>query len=144
MHAAVESDVYESYYIPKGATVTPNVWAMCHDEVKYPNASEFNPDRFLDADGTLTDDTVSIVWGFGRRICPGRHLAEASVWSAMVHLLAIFKFSNAKDENGKEIEFKPRWEGGLTVRPAPFPCSITPRNAGTDIAALQNLIKVSM
>ncbi|KAG1883221.1 cytochrome P450 [Suillus subluteus] len=23
MHAAVESDVYEGYYIPKGATVTP-------------------------------------------------------------------------------------------------------------------------
>ncbi|KAG1856466.1 cytochrome P450 [Suillus subluteus] len=144
MHAAVESDVYEGYYIPKGATVTPNVWAMCHNEVKYPHASEFNPDRFLNADGTLTDDTVGIVWGFGRRICPGRHLAEASVWSAMVHLLAIFKFSNAKDENGKEIEIKPRWGGGLTVRPVPFPCSITPRNAGMDIVALQHLIEVSV
>ncbi|KAG2032098.1 cytochrome P450 [Suillus americanus] len=144
MHAAVESDVYEGYYIPKGATVTPNVWAMCHNEVKYPHASEFNPDRFLNADGTLTDDTVGIVWGFGRRICPGRHLAEASVWSAMVHLLAIFKFSNAKDENGKDIEIKPRWGGGLTVRPVAFPCSITPRNAGMDIVALQHLIEVSV
>ncbi|KAG2032556.1 hypothetical protein BDR03DRAFT_969681 [Suillus americanus] len=79
---------------------------MCYNEVKYSHASAFNPDRFLNADGTLTDDTVGIVWGFGRRICPGRHLAEASVWSAMVHLLAIFKFSNAKDENGKEIEIR--------------------------------------
>lgn len=112
--------------------------------MKYPHASEFNPDRFLNPDGTLTDDTVGIVWGFGRRICPGRHLAEASVWSAMVHLLAIFKFSNAKDENGEEIEIKPRWEGGLTVRPVPFPCSITPRNAGMDIVALQHLIEVSV
>ncbi|KAG0700290.1 cytochrome P450 [Suillus ampliporus] len=144
MHAAVESDVYEGYYIPKGATITPNVWAMCHNEAKYPNSSEFNPDRFLNTDGTLTDDTVSIVWGFGRRICPGRHLAEASVWSAMVHLLAIFKFSKAKDETGKEIEIKPQWHGGITVRPVPFPCSITPRNAEMDITALQHLIKVSV
>ncbi|KAG2153304.1 cytochrome P450 [Suillus clintonianus] len=143
MHAAVESDVYEGYYIPKGATITPNVWAMCHNEEKYPNPSEFNPDRFLNADGTLTDDTVDVVWGFGRRICPGRHLAEASVWFAIVHLLAIFKFSNAKDESGKKIEIKPRWEGGVTVRPAPFPCSITPRSAGMDITALQHLIKLS-
>ncbi|KAG2125389.1 cytochrome P450 [Suillus clintonianus] len=160
MHAAVESDVYEGYYIPKGmrvppdlikfmliysagATITPNVWAMCHNEAKYPNPDEFNPDRFLNADGTLTDDTVSIVWGFGRRICPGRHLAESSVWSAMVHILAIFKLSIAKDESGNEIKFKPRWDGGITVRPVPFPCSITPRNAGMDIAALHHLIKVS-
>ena len=87
---------------------------MCHNEEKYPNASEFNPDRFLNPDGTLTDDTVSVVWGFGRRICPGRHLAEASLWSAMVCLLAVFKFSRARDETGGEIEIKPEWKGGLT------------------------------
>jgi hypothetical protein len=135
---------------------------MCHNEEKYPNASEFNPDRFLNADGTLTDDTVSVVWGFGRRICPGRHLAEASLWSAMTCLLAVFKFSKAKDETGREIEINPRWHGGLTVyvstsmdyarellidhfrRPVPFPCSITPRDTGMDLAALQHLIKVSV
>ncbi|KAG1743803.1 cytochrome P450 [Suillus lakei] len=137
MHAAVESDVY------KGATITPNVWAMCHNEEKYRNASEFNPDRFLNTDGTLTDDTVSIVWGFGRRICPGRHLAEASLWSSMACLLAIFKFSKAKDEIGREIELKPQWSGWITVRPLPFPCSVTPRNAKMDITALQHLIAAS-
>ncbi|KAG2150492.1 cytochrome P450 [Suillus clintonianus] len=130
MHAAVESDVYKGYYIPKGATITPNVWAMCHNEDKYANASEFNPERFLNQDGTLTDDTVSFVWGFGRRICPGRHLAEASIW--------------AKDESGKEIEIKPQWHGGITVRPKEFPCSITPRNADMDITALRHLIRVSV
>lgn len=143
MHAAVESDVYEDYYIPKGAIITPNVWAMCHNEDKYINASDFNPDRFLNPDGTLTDDTVSFVWGFGRRICPGRHLAESSIWSAMACMLAVFKFSRAKDETGREIEIEPRWHGGLTVRPMPFPCSITPRNADMDITALQHLISVS-
>src|SRR6267154_2107089 len=89
--------------------------AMCHNEAKYPNASEFNPDRFLNPDGTLTDDTVSTVWGFGRRICPGRHLAEASLWSAMAPLLAIFKFSKAKDETGAEIEITPEWKGGIML-----------------------------
>ncbi|OAX31959.1 cytochrome P450, partial [Rhizopogon vinicolor AM-OR11-026] len=137
MHAAVEGDVYKGYYIPKGM-------AMCHNEEKYPNASEFNPDRFLDSDGTLTDDTVSMVWGFGRRICPGRYLAESSLWSAMVCMLAVFKFSKAKDETGKEIEIKPQWHGGLTARPVLFTCSITPRNAEMDMKALQHLISVSV
>jgi cytochrome P450 len=88
---------------------------MCHNEVKYPNPSEFKPERFLNPDGTLTDDTVSVVWGFGRRVCPGRHLAEASMWSAIVSMLAIFKFSKAKDENGRDIDITPRWRGGLVV-----------------------------
>jgi hypothetical protein len=138
------------------------VRAMCRNEEKYPNASEFNPDRFLNSDGTLTDDTVSMVWGFGRRICPGRHLAESSLWSAMVCMLAVFKLSKAKDETGKEIEIKPQWHGGLTAyvsigrnsgeglliyhirRPVPFTCSITPRNAEMDMTALQHLIRVSV
>jgi hypothetical protein len=89
--------------------------AMCHNEAKYSNSSEFNPERFLNADGTLTDDTVSVVWGFGRRVCPGRHLAEASLWSAMAGLLAVFKISKAKDENGREIDIQPRWRAGLVV-----------------------------
>lgn len=138
MHTAVESDVYNGYYIPKGATITPNVWMMCHNEEKYKNAPEFNPDRFLNADGTLTDDTVNIVWGFGRRVCPGRHLSEASLWSSMACLLAIFKFSKA------EHELKPQWPAGMPVRPLPFPCSITPRNTEMDITALQRLIRVSV
>ena len=89
--------------------------AMCHDEAKYPQASEFNPERFLNSDGTLTDDTVDAVWGFGRRICPGRHLAEASLWSSMACLLAVFKFSKARDENGRIVDFDPRWRGGLVA-----------------------------
>jgi cytochrome P450 len=89
--------------------------AMCQNEEKYPNADAFNPDRFLNPDGTLTDDTVSVAWGFGRRICPGRYLAEASLLSAMTCLLAVFKFSKAKDETGREIEIEPKWHGGITM-----------------------------
>ena len=88
---------------------------MSRNEEKYPNPDVFNPDRFLSADGTLTDDTVSFAWGFGRRICPGRHLAEASLFSAMTSLLAVFKFSKPRDETGGEIEIEPQWQGGVTV-----------------------------
>ncbi|KAG0698791.1 cytochrome P450, partial [Suillus ampliporus] len=145
MHATVESDVYKGYYIPKVNTCFSHLHqAMCHNEEKYRNASEFDPDRFLNPNGTLTDDTVSIAWGFGRRVCPGRHLVEASLWSSMACLLAIFKFSKAKDETGEEIELKSQWPGGITVRPLPFPCSITPRNAEMDIAALQYLVRASV
>jgi hypothetical protein len=33
----------------------------------------------------------------------------------MASLLAVFRFSKAKDKNDNEIEIEPRWKGGLVV-----------------------------
>jgi Cytochrome P450 len=45
--------------------------AMSRDEARYPEAENFIPDRFLNAEGMLTDDDpAKYVFGFGRRICP--------------------------------------------------------------------------
>ncbi|KAF9222718.1 cytochrome P450 [Gyrodon lividus] len=119
---AREADSFEGYHIPRGATLFPNVWAMTRDEVRYPDPNDFKPERFLNSDGTLNDDTVSYVFGFGRRICPGRHFADASLWSAIASVLAVFKIEKS-DTHFTE----PKWISGATSRPAPFPCRITPR-----------------
>ncbi|KAG1821987.1 cytochrome P450 [Suillus subaureus] len=132
-HASVDSDVYEGYYIPKGAIIMPNVWAMSQNEQKYPNPSQFSPERFLNADGNLNDDTVNMAFGFGRRICVGRHFADASVWIAMSGLLAMFTFSKRIGADGEAIEFEPQWSSGIATHPLPFPCSITPRVRKADI-----------
>lgn len=132
-HASVNSDVYEGYYIPKGATVMPNVWAMTRNEQKYPNPSQFSPERFLDAEGNLNDDTVDIAFGFGRRICVGRHFADASLWISISCLLSRFTFSKQIGADGKAIDFEPQWSNGLAVHPLPFPCSVTPRLSKVDI-----------
>lgn len=47
--------------------------AMSRDEARYPNPEEFIPERFLDSEGVLTDDDPThFIFGFGRRICPGK------------------------------------------------------------------------
>ncbi|KIJ63264.1 hypothetical protein HYDPIDRAFT_92786 [Hydnomerulius pinastri MD-312] len=128
-HAAATSDIYKGFYIPKGATVIGNVWAISRDESRYPNASEFIPERFLTADGTLTDDDpLQFTFGFGRRVCPGRHTADASLWTAIATMLATLDFSHAKDAEGRDIEFEPKYANGVTHHPIAFPCSISPRS----------------
>ncbi|EIW74018.1 cytochrome P450 [Coniophora puteana RWD-64-598 SS2] len=126
-HATTDADVYNGYYIPKGALVISNIWAMSQNPDKYPSPSSFDPSRFLDADGSLVGNEPEYAFGFGRRICPGRHLANGSVWSAMARILSVFQIEKAKDAAGNVIYPDPEWTLGLTTFPKPFPCKITQR-----------------
>ncbi|KIL66906.1 hypothetical protein M378DRAFT_160454 [Amanita muscaria Koide BX008] len=103
--ATINDDVYKGYYIPKGTIVLPNIWALTRNEDKYPDPESFQPERFLNLDGTLNNDTASYVFGSGRRICPGIHMADNVVWLMMVNVLATFNISKARDdETGNEID----------------------------------------
>ncbi|KAH7928071.1 cytochrome P450 [Leucogyrophana mollusca] len=144
-HAAMTSDVYEGYFIPKGMFVIFMTRGMSRDEEVYPNASEFKPDRWLDASGQLADtDPPDFIYGFGRRICPGRHLANASVWAAIVSMLATFKFLKAKDDQGRDVDFVPTFTVGLARHPDPFPLRILPRSSDLDREKLAQMIRSSV
>ncbi|KAG2100143.1 cytochrome P450 [Suillus discolor] len=145
LHATSGDDIYDGYFIPKGANVICNIWSdtfclgfemltlycrgITRDEKRYPNASVFMPERFMDADGALTDDDpAEYCFGLGRRRCPGRYAADASAWSAIVTMLATVEFSFAKNDQGKVIEFTPEFTTGLFHSVTVFPCSISPRS----------------
>jgi hypothetical protein len=128
-HATSSDDTYEGFFIPKGTTVMCNTWAITRDEKRYPDASRFMPERFLDVNGALTnDDPAGYVFGLGRRACPGRYTGDASVWSAMATMLATVDFSFAKDEQGKVIDFTPQFNPGLVRSLKTFPCDVSPRS----------------
>ncbi|KAF9227185.1 cytochrome P450 [Gyrodon lividus] len=128
-HATTTEDVYEGMYIPKGL-------AIAHNEETYPEPFQFLPERFLKEDGTLTEDNVPYAFGFGRRICPGKYVADASLWIAIVSMLALFDFLKEKDEQGNDIDFQPKFTSEVTSRPEPFPCRIIPRRSASDTKEL--------
>ncbi|KAL3188678.1 hypothetical protein MRX96_022477 [Rhipicephalus microplus] len=51
--SAGEDTFFDDYYIPKGTTISPNVWAVHNDPTLWKEPSRFNPDRFLREDGSL-------------------------------------------------------------------------------------------
>jgi cytochrome P450 len=78
--------------------------AILHDPVLYPEPEEFKPERFLNKDGTVREDpAISLAFGIGKRICPGRHFVDAAVFTVTSSVLSVFNVTKAKDENGKEI-----------------------------------------
>ena len=44
----------------------------------------------------------------------GRHTGDASLWIAIVTMLATLDFNPAKDVNGRDIEFEAEWINGIT------------------------------
>ena len=66
---AMQDDVYRGCFIPAGATVIGNAWAICRDPEVYPDPESFNPDRFL-KDGKINPlvfNPEDRVFGAGRR-----------------------------------------------------------------------------
>ncbi|KAJ8131439.1 hypothetical protein O1611_g2188 [Lasiodiplodia mahajangana] len=126
-HTTNADDIVNGYYIPKGAFVIPNVWWFTHDPAVYPNPSEFDPSRYLGPNPA--PDPTSHIFGYGRRICPGRYLAYTSVWLTIARSLAVFNISKGLDESGREIEPTTQFSPGLLSRLEPFKATFKPRSS---------------
>jgi len=129
-HAVLKDDVYDNYFIPKGTTIVGNIWylfqfyvsptlnfnnphrAMAHDAEVYPDPFQFDPSRYLGDKPQL--DPFKFIFGFGRRICPGIHLAELSMFLNITCILALFNISKPVNEHGDHIEQKIDWTGSIT------------------------------
>ncbi|KAI0659605.1 CyP450 monooxygenase [Cubamyces menziesii] len=102
-HRCMEEDVYRGWRIPKGAIVMPNAWAILHDPEVFPDPEMLRPERFLTADGKPKSDILdpaSVAFGFGRRICPGRHFATDALFINIASLLHVFDIQHALDAHG--------------------------------------------
>jgi cytochrome P450 len=86
-HTSTEDDWYEGMFIPKGTLCLTNLWHCHHDPSAYgDDAAAFRPERFLDTNGEIisgpaeTREEGHSAYGFGRRACVGKHLANESLF----------------------------------------------------------------
>ncbi|KAK0470333.1 cytochrome P450 [Desarmillaria tabescens] len=125
-HRTVEDDTYNGYFIPKGSIVAFNSLQMCHDPNLYPDPEVFDPTRFLGHSPQL--DPRELIFGFVRRTCPGRFLAEASVFLTMARTLAVFNITNAVDMDGVSLKAHPVQLTGAISDTPDFKCTIKLRS----------------
>jgi cytochrome P450 len=125
-----EDVVYKDMFIPKGTNITLFQYALHYNPARWNNPEKFDPSRYLDyplksgdyagiADVTKRDH---FSFGCGRRICPGLHLAEQSLFITISRILWAFDILPGLDDSGNEI--KPDTQGyepGLSLTsPKPF------------------------
>ncbi|KAI0269994.1 cytochrome P450 [Gloeopeniophorella convolvens] len=137
-HRLVTDDVYEGYFLPAGSMVIGNAWAVLHDEDVFPEPARFKPERFLDPNVKLPE----AVFGFGRRICPGRYMARSSMWITIASVLAAFDIAPTVSDEGVPLIPKEDYKPGVISYPEPFACTICPRSKhveGLVMASLSNM-----
>lgn len=110
--------------------IVTNIWAMGRDPSLYSEPDEFLPERFqeVDAEKAASQDPRKYVFGFGRRICPGRFLADSSIWLLAANILATMDIRRARDSVGREVVPTPSFKSGLISEVEPFECDIRPRS----------------
>ncbi|KAF7302672.1 Cytochrome P450 [Mycena chlorophos] len=128
-HKSTEDFVYDGMYIPAGSTIIANLWGIHLNPADFPNPHVFDPERFMQK-REYPGPWQHSSFGYGRRVCPGMHLASNSVYINIARILWGFDVSNARDEAGNEAEVDTfAYTDGFNSVPLPFPVSITPRSA---------------
>ena len=106
-HGSTEDDWYEGMFIPKGTICLANIWHMNRDPEFFPkNADRFDPTRYLEvnediAPGTSYKEQGHFSFGFGRRSCVARHMANNTLFINFAVILCTTKLERKKDSSGR-------------------------------------------
>ncbi|KAI8334344.1 cytochrome P450 [Chlamydoabsidia padenii] len=136
LHVSTEDIVVRDYLIPKGTVLVGNTVGMHMNPDVYTDPEIFNPDRFLDntrtmsssANGTINQRDMYL-FGWGRRLCPGIHLAEVEMFHVCTRLFAKSTIAPPLDKTGKEapIDLFAAENAGLVTQPQSYQVRFIPR-----------------
>ncbi|KZP22134.1 cytochrome P450 [Athelia psychrophila] len=129
-HMLTADDDYRGWLLPSGTLILPNLWVILNDPTVYSNPSVFNPEHFL-KDGKIdpgVQDPQLAVFGYGRRICPVRRIANSFTWLSAGCILASFNLENLVASDGMPIELKVKYCSSMIRHPETFECAFTPRS----------------
>jgi hypothetical protein len=110
--------------------------AIHRDPDLWSNPDAFDPSRYLDhaasaadyinaSDPTMRDH---FSYGAGRRVCPGVHVAERSLFINISRVLWGFNLAKKIRKDGKVVEVTEKMAPGFFSVPENFECDIRPRS----------------
>ncbi|CAI6099045.1 unnamed protein product [Clonostachys chloroleuca] len=136
-HSSDEDQVFQGYFIPKGAAVIANTFAYTRDTRVYHNPEAFLPERYMAPYNEL--DPKEYVFGLGRRICPARIFADQSLFLTIAQTIAVFNINKAVDSQGVEIDPILEVQPGIVAHPKEYPYQLTPRSEAHALLIRSNL-----
>lgn len=88
---------------------------MLRDERIYSQPDEFFPERFLNLSPEEMSrmDPRNFIFGFGRRICPGMHLVNSSIWLLIACMITTLDIQKARDQYGYPIDAVVKYQNSV-------------------------------
>jgi cytochrome P450 len=121
---------YGGFRIPANSVVIANHWSIAREEGVFgADVEAFVPERWL-VDGDVRfgrDELPTVGFGYGRRICPGRHVARNGLWLAVARVLWAFEVRPEVDGKGEAVQVDMKGTDGLVTKPLPFKARFVPR-----------------
>jgi cytochrome P450 len=128
-HTSTADDWYEGMFIPKGTVCLQNMRVINSEPGVFGiDAAEFNPARYLDEHHQVkvlaSRDEGHMAFGFGRRMCPGKYVAEGTLAIDIATLLWAMRFERPEGTRG-ELDVRTVAGGSLTAYVVFLACSLS-------------------
>ncbi|KAH8982499.1 cytochrome P450 [Lactarius akahatsu] len=138
--ASSADDWYEGMFIPKGTIIFPNMRVINFETAVFGvDSARFNPARYLDEKGRVKvvmegREEGHMTFGYGRRVCPGRLVAEGTLGIDFATLLWALRFERPEGAQGElDVHTLVHTGIGANGHPAPFECKAVPRFAEAEV-----------
>nr|QLC36612.1 cytochrome P450 1B1 [Kryptolebias hermaphroditus] len=81
-HSTIKDTSIMGHSVPKNTVIFINQWSVNHDPTYWSNPENFDPERFLDPQGSLNKDLTSsvLIFSLGRRRCIGEELSKMQLF----------------------------------------------------------------
>ncbi|EIW85906.1 cytochrome P450 [Coniophora puteana RWD-64-598 SS2] len=122
-HGANKDVHYNGFVIPEGTMVLGSHWAISRDPTAYPNPECFLPSRWLEnpssppSSAKLRTDLRFFTYGFGRRVCPGQHVASRSLFLNIALIFWAFDVVRPSKDTVYDLD---GWKDTAVTKPPPF------------------------
>ncbi|XP_048361668.1 cytochrome P450 2J5-like [Sphaerodactylus townsendi] len=113
------------FLIPKHAVIVPDLHSVLLDPKQWETPEAFNPNHFLDKDGSFVEKEAFLPFGAGARICPGEQLVRMELFIFFTSLIRAFTLQ--LPEGVKELNTEPLV--GLSLVPRPYKICAVPRSS---------------
>ncbi|XP_053328575.1 cytochrome P450 2G1-like [Spea bombifrons] len=123
-HLVTKDTNFRGFSIPKGIEVYPILCSVHRDPTQFANPYKFDPNHFLDENGSFKKNEAMMAFSAGKRICPGETLARMELFVFLTTILQNFTLTSQKKFS--EADITPRM-GGLINAPIRYEISFISR-----------------
>ncbi|XP_030072074.1 cytochrome P450 2J5 [Microcaecilia unicolor] len=113
----------QGFLITKGTIVLANVSSVLYDPEHWKTPRQFNPNHFLDEEGTFMNNKAFLPFSAGHRVCLGEQQARTELFIFFTNLLRAFTFQ--LPDGVTEVKMDSIY--GTVVHPHPYKICAIPR-----------------